>query len=103
MRCARFVGGTMIRRILIALFCLVGISSLFAASTPSETILIKTSRLIDMSKASVGNDQAILIDGPTIVEIGPISVVSQHAGGKVRVIDLSGLTVLPGLIDCHAH
>ena len=93
----------MIRRILVGLFSLIGISSLFAAFPPSETILIKTTRLIDMSKGSVANDQAILINGPTIVEIGSSSVVSQHAAGKVRVVDLTGLTVLPGLIDCHAH
>jgi imidazolonepropionase-like amidohydrolase len=93
----------MTQSILVGLFFLIGISSLFAASPPSETILIKTTRLIDMSKGSVANDQAILINGPTIVEIGPSSVVSQHAARKVRVIDLTGLTVLPGLIDCHAH
>ena len=93
----------MIRRILVGLFFFTNISSPFAASPPSETILIKTTRLIDMSKGSVANDQAILINGPTIVEIGPSSVVTQHAAGKVQVVDLSDLTVLPGLIDCHAH
>jgi imidazolonepropionase-like amidohydrolase len=29
--------------------------------------------------------------------------VTQHASGNLRVVDLTGLTVLPGLIDCHAH
>ena len=36
----------MIRRILVGLFSLIGISGPFAASPPSETILIKTARLI---------------------------------------------------------
>jgi len=37
-----------------------------------------------MSKGSVANDQAILINGPTIVEIGPSSVVSQRPYGSAR-------------------
>src|SRR5215470_5711564 len=98
-----FRGGMMIRRVLVGLFSLIAIGIPFAASPPNKPILIKTTRLIDMSKGSVANDQAILVNGATIVEIGPSSVVSKHAVGKVRVVDLSGLTVLPGLIDCHAH
>src|SRR5215813_10947470 len=98
-----FCGGMMIRRLLVGLFSLIAIGIPFAASPPNEPILIKTTRLIDMSEGSVANDQAILINGATVVEIGPSSVVSQHAAGNVRVVDLTGLTVLPGLIDCHAH
>jgi imidazolonepropionase-like amidohydrolase len=93
----------MIHKILVGLFSLITLAISFAASPPNESILIKTTRLIEMSKGSITNDQAILINGPTIVEIGPSSVVSQHAAGKVRVVDLTDLTVLPGLIDCHAH
>src|SRR5579863_5604819 len=98
-----FRGGMMIRRILVGLFSIIAIGIAFAASPTNELILIKTARLIDMSKGTIANDQAILINGTTVVEIGPSSVVSQHAAGNVRVIDLRGLTVLPGLIDCHAH
>ena len=56
-----------------------------------------------MRTGTLLNDQAILIEGEKIVEIGPSVLVSRHASGKVKVVDLSGLTVLPGLIDCHAH
>jgi imidazolonepropionase-like amidohydrolase len=96
-------GGMMMGRILVGLFFLIAVGIPSDASPPNEPVLIKTTRLIDLSKGSVANDQAILINGRTIVEIGPSSVVSQHAAGNVRVIDLTGLTVLPGLIDCHAH
>jgi len=93
----------MIPRLLVGLFFSLAIAITFASSPPSELILIRTTRLVDMSKGSITNDEAILIKGPTIVEIGPTSVVRQHASGSLRVIDLTGLTVLPGLIDCHAH
>src|SRR5262252_8410562 len=83
-------GGIMIRRILVGLFCLIAVGGPFATSPRNEPILIKTTRLIDMSKGSVANDQAILINGVTVVEIGPSSIVSQHAAGNVRVVDLTG-------------
>src|SRR5579864_7195276 len=101
-RCAH-CGGTMIRRLLVGLFFSLAVGIPFASSPPNEPILIKTTRLIDMSKGSIANEQAILINGATVVEIGPSSVVSQHAAGNVQVVDLTGLTVLPGLIDCQAH
>src|SRR5215472_15311633 len=98
-----FRGGMMNRRILAGLFSIIAVGIPFAASPPNEPILIKTTRLMDMSRSSIANDQAVLINGATVVEVGPSLTVSQHAAGNVRVIDLTGLTVLPGLIDCHAH
>ena len=74
-----------------------------AASAVDRQILITTTSLIDTRTGSTLNNQAILIDGATITEIGPASVVTQHAAGNVQRVDLTGLTVLPGLIDCHAH
>jgi len=58
---------------------------------------------IDVRTGELRTDQAILIDGNKIAEVGPSSTVGQGGGNTVRVIDLTGLTVLPGLIDCHAH
>lgn len=91
------------RTILVGLLLLIGLSAAFAASSLLDPILIKTTRLIDMRKGSIANDQAILIKDGMIVEIGPTSAVTEHASGKLRVIDLTGLTVLPGLVDSHAH
>ena len=51
------------RRILVGLFSLIAVGISSAASPPNEPILIKTNRLIDMSKGSISNDQAILING----------------------------------------
>ncbi len=45
--------------------------------------------------------QVIVIEGERIVEIGPEGQVKRREGAEV--IDLSGATVLPGLIDCHVH
>jgi imidazolonepropionase-like amidohydrolase len=46
-------------------------------------------------------DQTIVIDGERITAVGPTGSVSVPAGA--HTIDLSGATVLPGLIDSHTH
>ena len=46
--------------------------------------------------------QAILIEGDRIKEVGDAATLVGHAP-SAKVIDLSSATVLPGLIDCHAH
>ena len=85
------------------LVVLLVVSFAVAAPAVDQPILIKTTDLIDTRTGSTLKSQAILINGATIAEIGPTSVLSQHASTNVRVIDLTALTVLPGLIDCHAH
>jgi imidazolonepropionase-like amidohydrolase len=53
--------------------------------------------LLDVRSGQVARDAVILVEGDRIAEIGG----TVPAG--VPVIDLSGLTVLPGLIDAHDH
>ena len=47
------------------------------------------------------HNAAILIEGDRIVEVGPAAEVQIPPG--VTVIDTAGMTMLPGLIDLHAH
>jgi len=47
--------------------------------------------------------EAIAIRGQRIVAVGTTSEVSKLKGSQTQVIDLKGLTVIPGLIDNHAH
>ncbi len=93
----------MIYRAFLILSLVITANLASAAAATKELILIKTSRLIDARTGKLLTDQAILIDGNKIAAVGPSSRVGQHGSDTVRVVDLSGLTVLPGLIDCHAH
>ena len=47
-------------------------------------------------------DQGILVEGERISKVGSWSEVSAVAAGAT-VVDLTGMTVLPGMIDNHTH
>jgi imidazolonepropionase-like amidohydrolase len=83
------------RRVLTTCGALVGLAS--AAS--AEDIVIHAGRLIDGVSNSPLSQVSILIHDDRISAVQPGFVTPAGA----RVIDLSGATVLPGLIDCHVH
>ena len=47
--------------------------------------------------------QAVAVRGDRIVAVGTNQAITQLAGPKTRRIDLRGRSVVPGLIDNHAH
>ncbi len=76
-----------------------------AAPLPGQTpqqVLIKAGRLIDGRSQQVQTNVGILIEGERIKAVGPLAQIQGQAG-SARVIDLSQMTVLPGLIDAHTH
>jgi imidazolonepropionase-like amidohydrolase len=65
----------------------------------AQVTVIKAGRLIDPDKGAVLSDQIIVIRGNKIEAVGGVAAIPMDA----NVIDLSQMTVLPGLIDCHTH
>ncbi len=47
--------------------------------------------------------EAIAISGDRILAVGPDAAMAPHIVPGTRVFDLAGRTVIPGLIDGHAH
>lgn len=48
-------------------------------------------------------DGAVAIRDGRITATGSTPVVLREAGGGVPTLDATGLTVLPGLVECHCH
>ena len=68
--------------------------------------LLKSAGILDVEKGSLSADQDILIDGNRILAIGSESEIrAEHliSEDQIEIIDLDGLTVMPGLIDAHSH
>jgi imidazolonepropionase-like amidohydrolase len=65
----------------------------------TQTIAVRAGRLFDSRSGTTITNQVVLIRGDRIADVGPS--VAIPAG--TRVIDLSGATVLPGMIDAHVH
>ncbi len=87
---------------------LIALALILSATVPAsaqnkEIILIKAGQLVDVRGGRVLTNQAILIEGERIKEVGDAASVTSRAPANARVIDLSNATVLPGLIDCHVH
>jgi imidazolonepropionase-like amidohydrolase len=74
-----------------------------ADSGARASVLVRAGRLVFVRSGTVLANQAILIEGDRIKEVGPADAVVPHAPRDTRVIDLRNATVLPGLIDCHTH
>jgi imidazolonepropionase-like amidohydrolase len=68
--------------------------------TTNVALCLKAARLIDGGGESIG-DAMLVIDGGRIAAVGPSADVVVPDGATI--IDLGARTLLPGLIDLHAH
>src|SRR3954463_15200855 len=62
-----------------------------------QVVAIRAGRLFDSRTGSMQANQVIVLKGDRIVDVGEGLEVPAGA----RLIDLSGATVMPGMIDAH--
>src|SRR6185436_2619839 len=68
-------------------------------AAPARATVVRAGRLIDPATGTAAANQTIVVQNGRITAIG--SGISTPAGAEV--IDLSNLSVLPGLVDAHNH
>jgi 5-methylthioadenosine/S-adenosylhomocysteine deaminase len=70
-------------------------------------VLIRSGIVLPMAGgATVLDPGSVLLDGDTIVAVGPVDAVDadpRAAGDGVEVVDATGHAVIPGLHNCHMH
>lgn len=86
---------------LVVLWFLICLVPLGIAQTPETTVLYngKVVTVDDAFRIA----QAVAVRGNKILAVGGNDEVLKQAGASARKIDLRGRTVIPGLIDNHAH
>ena len=70
-------------------------------------VLIRNGIVLPMAGgATVLDPGSVLLDGDTIVAVGPVDAVDadpRATGDGVEVVDATGHAVIPGLHNCHMH
>ena len=70
-------------------------------AAPGHPVLLRPDRVFDAASEATHAGWVVLVDGDSIAAVGPVDAV--HAPRGTETIALPGLTLLPGLIDAHAH
>src|SRR5262245_44634848 len=84
-----------------ALFLALAAAPSAQRGTAGPVTAIVGARLVDGTGAAPVNDSVILVSGDRITAAGPRARVQVPQGATV--VNASGKTVIPGLVDVHCH
>ncbi len=85
--------------LVLLLIVSAGVSPAQQTVPASQVIVIRAGKLVNVDAGRLQTNQMIVVRGGKIEAVGENLAVPAGA----TVIDLSKMTVLPGLIDCHTH
>lgn len=76
-----------------------------AAAKPSGTVVLTGARVLTMSDDGAGviENGLIVIEGDRISGVYDATTVRIKLDPNATVIDMTGKTIMPGLVDAHAH
>lgn len=66
-------------------------------------LLLQNGTLIDGVCPELIRNASVLIEGERITAVGSVDAVKPPPNGVGNVIDVSGRTIMPGMVDCHFH
>lgn len=75
------------------------LASVATATVTAQTTAIRAGKLVDPETGKVETNQIIIVEGRDIKAVGGRVAIPSGA----TVIDLSKFTVMPGMMDAHAH
>src|SRR5579863_3847898 len=75
--------------------------TVFAAGLSAQVTVFSHAIVIDGSGREPLRDAAIVVSNGRIADIGPAAKVKTPEGAQA--IDLSGQTIIPGIINLHSH
>lgn len=87
----------MIKSAVAAALALMALST----SAGAETVVVTADHMVDVVSGKTVDNPAIFINDGRITNIADARIIRW--GGDVRHIDMSGKTLVPGLIDMHVH
>lgn len=79
----------------------VDVEIVFEKDRPRGILVLRNARIITMKGDEVISRGDVVITDSRISAIGPRGAVAIPAGAVIR--DLAGKTIMPGLVDIHAH
>jgi imidazolonepropionase-like amidohydrolase len=85
----------------VVLCAVAALSSTPLQNGKPRSLVLDNARIIDGTGARAIDNGRIVIDGDRITRVGPAADVDAPAGADR--IDLTGRTIIPGLIDLHFH
>ena len=79
------------------------------ATTPAQ-VVIHCGSLLDTAAGTLRGESTIVVEGDRIREVragaadrAALESAARARGATIRLVDLAGMTCLPGLIDSHTH
>lgn len=97
---AKQSGNIMIKNIVAGLLASVAIAGA-ASPASAETVVVTADHMVDVLSGKTVDYPAVFITDGRITSVADARTVKW--GKDVKHIDLSGQTILPGLIDMHVH
>ena len=90
-----------LRLLALVVVCSLGVCGLGAQSAPAGRTLLRAGKVLDVHTGKETAGQTIIVTGDRITGIAATASTPAQAGDKE--IDLTGETLMPGMIDVHTH
>lgn len=82
----------------------IALAAILATTAPAalaQNVYVTADRMLDVTTGAMINKPAIIIQDGVITSVGAVGKLQVPSAAEV--IDLPGVTLLPGLIDMHVH